>query len=113
LYLNPPKYKEVMRKLLLSTALLAILGVSCKKDKGFVKATVMDTGDITETGCGYLLRLDDGRDEKPLYLPSNYQHNGMKVLVKYHYSGVMDTCRSNPPHEFYDQVVVDEIKKDL
>ncbi|RYG44434.1 MAG: hypothetical protein EOO01_19520 [Chitinophagaceae bacterium] len=102
-----------MRKILLGIATLAVLSVSCKKDKDFIKATVLDTGDITVDGCGYLLRLEDGRDEKPVQLPSAYMHDGMKVLVKYHGSGVMDTCRALPPKEFYEKVVIDEIKKDL
>jgi len=102
-----------MRKIILSLATLGVLSLSCNKDKDFTKATILDTGDVTNNGCGYLIRLSDGRDEKPLHLPSAYQHDGMKVLVKYHNSGVMDTCRSLPPREFYDQVIIDEIKKDL
>lgn len=102
-----------MRKYLLGTALLALLAVSCKKDKGFENATILDTGDVTVDGCGYLLRFDDGREEKPEYLESNYQHNGMKVLVKYHSSGVLDTCQFAVPRKFFERIYIDEIKKDI
>lgn len=114
LYFNRRKTSilQIMRKIILGAAALAILSLSCNKDKGFTKATVMDTGDVTNNGCGYLLRLEDGRDEKPVYMPSNYQHDGLKVLVKFHNTGILDTCRSLPPREFYDQVQIDEIKKD-
>ena len=102
-----------MRKYLLGAALLTVLAVSCKKDKDFIKATIVDTGDITVDGCGYVLRMEDGKDEKPEYLPSAFQHNGLKVLVKIHSSGVLDTCHFAPPHIFYEKVYIDEIKRDI
>jgi hypothetical protein len=102
-----------MRKYLLGTAVLLTLAVSCKKDKGYIKATIVDTGDITADGCGYVLRMEDGKDEKPEYLPSAFQHNGMKVLVKIRSSGVLDTCQFAPPHVFFEKVYIDEIKKDV
>lgn len=94
-------------------AVLAVLTGSCNKDKGYVKAMIMDTGDITTDGCGYLLRLEDGREEKPEYLPSNFQHNGLKVLVKYHSSGVLDTCQFVIPRKFFEKIYIDDIKKDI
>ncbi len=102
-----------MRKIILGVFTLSLISISCSKDKNYTSATIVDTGDISLNGCGYLIRLADGREEKPLYLPSSFQHDGLKVLVKYHNTGIMDTCRNIPPREFYDQVVVDDIKRDL
>lgn len=102
-----------MRKYFLGFAILATLAVSCKKDKGFIKATVIDTGDITTDGCGYILRYEDGNTDKPDYLPSDYQHNNLKVLVKVHSSGILDTCSFSTPRKFYQLIYIDDIKKDL
>lgn len=108
-----------MRKFLLGIASLAVIGIaSCDKDKDFSRATVIDTGDITADsnaidGCGYILRLPDGTEERPEYMPSAFQHNGLKVKVKFHSSGVLDTCRFLPPRKFYERVYIDDIKQDL
>ena len=59
-----------MRKLLLGFAALTVLAISCDKDKEYQKATVIDTGDVTKQGCGYILRMADGKEEKPEYLES-------------------------------------------
>lgn len=100
-----------MRKHLLGAAIITLLATSCEKDKDFTEATVMDTGDITEEGCGYLLRLNDGREEKPEYLPSAYQHNDLQVKVKYHSTGVLDTCQFTIPRKFFERIAIDEIKR--
>ena len=102
-----------MRKLLLGFAALTVLAISCDKDKEYQKATVIDTGDVTKQGCGYILRMADGKEEKPEYLESAYQHNNLKVLVKIHSSGVLDTCRYETPRKFYERVYIDDIKKDI
>jgi len=57
--------------------------------------------------------MEDGKIEKPDYVPSAYQHNDLKVKVRFHNSGVLDTCRSLPPHQFFEVVIIDDIKKDL
>ncbi|MBS1588629.1 MAG: hypothetical protein JSS78_09835 [Bacteroidetes bacterium] len=102
-----------MRKFLPAIVLLTTLAVSCKKDKNYSKAVVIDSGDVTNNGCGWLLRMDDGKYEKPVYVPSAFQHNNLKVKVKMHSSGILDTCRSIPPYDFYEQVIIDDIKNDL
>ncbi len=102
-----------MRKYILGVAALAVLAVSCKKDKDYVKATVIDTGDITNEGCGYIFRLPDGKEEKPDYMPSAFQHNNLKVKVKFHSSGILDTCDYKPPRSFFEIVYIDDIKRDL
>ena len=102
-----------MRKLLLGFGALTVLAISCDKDKEYQKATVIDTGDVTKQGCGYILRMADGKEEKPEYLESAYQHNNLKVLVKIHSSGVLDTCRFEVPRKFYERVYIDDIKKDI
>lgn len=102
-----------MHKILLGIATIAVLAISCKKDKDYTRATIIDTGDITVDGCGYILRMEDGKEEKPEYLSSAFQHNNMKVKVKIHSSGVLDTCRFETPRKFYERVYIDDIKQDI
>ena len=102
-----------MRKLILGFAALTVFAVSCEKDKDYLSATVVDTSDVTKEGCGYILRMADGKEEKPEYLPSDFQHNNLKVKVKIHSSGVLDTCRFETPRKFYERVYIDDIKRDL
>ncbi len=92
-------------------ALLAVLfmAVSCSKDKDMVDATIVDTGDITNIGCGYLLQLEDQAIVQPQYLPSAYQHGGLKVKVKYTHTGIIDTCAFGTV--VYDLVSIQDIKK--
>ena len=100
-----------MRKYLLAAALLTITATACNKEKNFSRATIMDSGDVTKDGCGYLLRFEDGREEKPQYLPSAFQHNGLEVLVKYHSTGILDTCEFTAPRKFFELVDIDDIKR--
>ncbi len=102
-----------MRKYILAVAAMTVFAVSCEKDKDFVSATVVDTGDITSDGCGYVLKMADGKYEKPYLLPSAYQHNDLKVKVKIKHSGILDTCQYQPPHQFFELVYVEDIKKDI
>lgn len=92
-------------------ALFAVLffAVSCNKDKDMVEATIVDTGDITNVGCGYLLQLEDQAIVQPQYLPSAYQHGGLKVKVKYTHTGIIDTCAFGTV--VYDLVSIQDIKK--
>jgi hypothetical protein len=101
-----------MRNYILCLASLTILTLACKKDK-YSSATVIDTGDVTSEGCGYILRMSDGKDEKPDHLPSAFQHNNLKVKVKIRHSGILDTCQFDPPHVFYERVYIEDIKKDI
>lgn len=96
----------------LITIIFTLFILSCNKDdKGFEDATILDSGDITAKGCGYLLQFEDGRTEKPYQLLSAYQHGGMKVKVKYHVSGLDDTCGASKPYSYYHLVIIDDIKK--
>ena len=99
--------------LLLASALLLVISFntsSCKKaDSGFTHALVIATDDITPTGCGYLLRLENGTLLKPSYLESAYQHDSLGVLVKYYKTGNQTNCVPQNP---YDIVGIDEIKND-
>ena len=81
---------------------------SCNNDKDMREAKVIDTGDITFEGCGYVLQLPNSELIKPIYLPSAYQHNGISVKVKYKHSGVLDTCKFGTV--IYDMVSIQEIK---
>lgn len=100
-----------MRKYLLAAAILTLTATACNKDNDYTRAIILDTGDVSQDGCGYLLRLEDGREEKPQYLPSAFQHNGLNVLVKYHRTGVLDTCESTVPRRFFDLVKIEDIKR--
>ena len=98
--------------LLLASSLLLVfaLSPSCKKeDKGFTRAIVIATNDITPNGCGYLLRFSDGGTVKPEYLASDYQHDSLGVLVKFYNTGKQSNCVAQDP---YDIVAIDEIKRD-
>lgn len=97
------------RKLLPLLPLLALLGfAACDKDKNMVDAIVVDTGDITYEGCGYLLELEDKALLQPLDLPSAYQHDGIKVKVEYSHTGIQDTCDYGTV--IYDLVDIERIK---
>lgn len=102
-----------MRKYLLCAALLALLAPSCTKDKDMKKATVVDSGDISAGGCGYLLRIEeDGSEIRPKYLPSAYQHDGQKVKVKFT-TGEGYVCNTHPTKKFITDAEILDIKRDL
>ena len=87
----------------------AFFFTACKNDKGMVDATIVDTGDITYEGCGYVLKLTDAALIQPVNLPSAYEHDGMKVKVKYTHTGIQDTCKYGTV--IYDLVNIEKIKK--
>lgn len=93
--------------LILLTCLFLFAG--CVADKNMVEAIVVDSGDITYEGCGYLLQLEDKALIQPMNLPSAYHHDGMKVKVKYKHTGVQDTCPFGTV--IYDLVNVEKIKR--
>lgn len=100
-----------MRRIVVGVIACLFFLVACKKDENMVNATILDTGDVTFQGCGYLLRLDNGRDEKPVYLDSRYQHDGLKVKVRYRRSNIYDTCGVIPFRTFFELVYIEEIKR--
>lgn len=93
--------------------LLAITTFSCNKDKDFKSAVVIDTGDISTNGCGYLLKMDDNSQQRPINLPSAFQHDGLKVKVKYHSKDSVIFCNAVDTTYTLPTVVVDDIKRDL
>jgi hypothetical protein len=90
-------------------ALTAMTFTACKNDKDMVDATVVDTGDLTYEGCGYVLKLTDAALVQPMNLPSAYQHDGMEVKVKYSHTGIQDTCKYGTV--IYDLIDIEKIKK--
>lgn len=100
--------KRLASLLLLSALALA----SCDKDKDFKLAVVRDSGDVSNDGCGYLLDVEDEGEQKPEYLASAFQHDGMRVKVKYTYTGVLDTCGHTLPQSFHELIRIDDIKRD-
>ncbi|HRP90185.1 MAG TPA: hypothetical protein PKX92_09100 [Edaphocola sp.] len=99
-----------MKKYLLLGIACSFLAVSCDPDRRLVNATVIDTGNITGDGCGYLFVLPDSAYLKPTYLDAAYQHNGLKVKIQYTFSGELDTCEFGS--KVYEMVTVKKIKKD-
>lgn len=103
-----------MRKYLLGAAVLMMIAVGCKKDGDLKNATVVDSGDIASTGCGYLLQLEEGGEPlRPLNMPSNYMHNGMKVKIKYDTDGDGEICQKQGKYDFIEQINLTIIKKNL
>lgn len=97
---------------LITTFILTLFLFACNKaDEGFVDAEVVDSGDISSSGCGYLLRFSNGDEEKPYQLLSAYQKNGTLVKVKYHLSEVWDTCGTSRPYAIYQLIIIDDIKR--
>lgn len=95
--------------LFVALVMLAIVfAPSCKKrDEGFTQALVIQTNDLTPTGCGYLLSLGNNSLIKPNNLPSAYWHDSMPVLVKYTNTGLESNCMPQNPMPI---VSVDDIK---
>ena len=102
-----------MRKYLLGAALLSMFAVSSNPEKDLVKATVIDSGDIAKNGCGYLLRLENGTEFKPNYIPSAYQSHGLRVKVKYNTKGEQEICIQHPNNKVFEVVEIAKIKNDL
>jgi hypothetical protein len=101
-----------MRKYLPCAALLFVLAVSCNPDKDLVKATVIDTGDIAQGGCGYIVKLENGEKLRPAYIPSAYQSDGMRVKIKYSTNGEEQICYIAPIHDVYKIIEIAKIKQD-
>lgn len=103
-----------MRKLLFAAAMTALVATSCNPDKDLIKATVIDTGDVADGGCGYLLDIDgEDRIVRPTNLPTAYTHDGYKVKVKFDESGDGDVCVIYPDFEFIERVQLTVVKTDL
>lgn len=103
-----------MRKYLFCALLIALVAVSCNRDKNLVRATVVDTGDLAAGGCGYLLKLE-GEDKpvRPSNLPTAYMHDGYKVKVKFDRDGGGEVCSVYPKYEFIEVIQLTIIKTDL
>jgi hypothetical protein len=103
-----------MRYIFYLSALCLMLAImfapSCKKrDDGFTQALVIQTNDLTPTGCGYLLRFLSGQMVKPSNLPSAYWHDSMPVLIRYSNTGKQSNCQPQNP---MDIISIDDIKRD-
>ncbi|HTO14317.1 MAG TPA: hypothetical protein VLZ83_01000 [Edaphocola sp.] len=99
-----------MKKYLLLGIASTFLALSCDPDRKMVKATIVDSGDFSEEGCGYLFVLPDSAYLKPTYLDAAYQHDGLKVKIQYTFTGLIDTCDYGA--KVYEMVTVRKIKKD-
>lgn len=92
-----------------SALFLSLIFTSCNNDRSMVDATVINTGDITYEGCGYVLELENHEILQPIYLPSDYQINNLEVKVKYSHSGMKDTCDFGTV--IYDLIDIEKIKR--
>lgn len=103
-----------MRKYLFCAVLIALVAVSCNKDKNLEKATVVDSGDLASGGCGYLLKLD-GQEVllRPSNLPTAYMHDGYRVKIKFDKDGGGEVCSIYPAYEFIEIIQLTIIKPDL
>lgn len=98
-----------MKRIALLALVCTALG-SCDKYKDYQRGFVMDSGDITTNGCGYLLKLNGGGFVKPAYLNSSFQHDNMKVKVQLVLSGKKDTCAMGTA--IYDEAIIKDIVRD-
>lgn len=101
-----------MTKYILSAALLILTTVfaSCEKDKNAMRsAVIIQTGDISYEGCGYIIQMDDdGEMLKPTHLPGAYQHHNMRVELSFNHTGIVDTCDYGTV--LYDLVNIESIQ---
>ncbi len=97
-----------MKKYAFAGIAVLLFAASCDPERKMVDATVIDSGDITNEGCGYVLQLADQALIQPVYLPSAYQHGGIRVKVEYQHTGIADTCDFGTV--IYDLVDIKRIK---
>ena len=103
-----------MRKYIFCALIIALVAVSCNRNKNLLKATVVDTGDIALDGCGYLLKVEgEERLLRPSNLPTAYMHVGYKVKVKYDSDGGGEVCSVYPKFDFIEIIQLTVIKPDL
>lgn len=103
-----------MRRILFALVALSFSWTSCQKDKDLKEAIIVDTGDIAQGGCGYVVRLvEDQRELMPEYLPSAYRHDGYKVLVRYHTRDEQTVCEVHPINQVYQIIEIAEIRHNL
>lgn len=94
--------------------LLAPIAVASCKDKDWKSATVINTGDISANGCGFVLKMDDLSEQKPINLPTAFTYDGLKVKVKYHTVNSPVSCNTAANGmQSMPTVEVDDIKRDL
>ncbi len=99
-----------MRRLLLLASLSIVSLAACKKqDADFTQAQVIYGGDLTPSGCGWLLRFTDGTLVKPISLNSAFTYDSLGVLIKYYNTVENTNC---VPQQPYAIIGIDEIKRD-
>jgi len=62
------------------------------KDSKMIEATVVDYTNLD--GCRFLLELPGGEKFQPENLPSEFEKDKMKVMIKYHVTDKMTICMS-------------------
>ncbi len=60
------------------------------KDSKMIEATVVDYSNLD--GCRFLLELSNGEKLQPENLPSEFEKDKMKVMIKYHATNKPNIC---------------------
>ncbi|PZF73044.1 hypothetical protein [Taibaiella soli] len=102
-----------MRPKLLLLLLIPMSFTACKKDKDWKSAVVVNTGDITAAGCGFVLKMDDLSEQKPINLPTAYTYDGLAVKVKFHTVNSPVSCNTADGTKNMASIEIDDIKRDL
>lgn len=78
------------------------------------KATIFDTGNLSNEGCGYLLKMEDGTMQMPQNLPSSFRHHGTAVWVKMKGTGNSVICKIDQINKGYFELMdIEEIHRKL
>ncbi len=83
-----------MKKLSLIFSLLIFGLISCAPEGPEIvetQAIVLDGGSLAADGCGWLIRID-GVNYSPTYLNSQYQIDGLPILINFEYLSSTVTC---------------------
>jgi uncharacterized protein YcfL len=99
-----------MKKLILIFSLLVFGLVSCDSDGPEIvetQAVVLDGGSVAADGCGWLIKID-GVNYSPTYLNTQYQQDGLAVLVTLEYLSTTFTCGLLPTE--IPQIRIEQIR---
>jgi hypothetical protein len=81
-----------MNKLVFSLLIFGL--ISCNSDGPEIveiQAVVIDSGSIATDGCGWLIKIN-GVDYSPTYLSTQYQQDGLTVLINFEYLSSTFAC---------------------
>lgn len=98
-----------MRAFLPALLLSVFLFTGCtKKYSDYKKAIVVNSGNITPEGCGYILAVDGVGMMKPENMPSGFTHDQLPVLIKYHSTGAT-VCSASGSNMEIETIEIEDI----